>query len=218
MKKFGILAILMVAMAALAAGPSASQTPAKTWICHKADANKYVAVRVAKSQVKGHMRHGDLPVPMASQNRAAAKAYCSSLPLVTPARGGKMLDATLAPAGGNSGGSGTVTIRASVGQQRVCWTLTVNLTQTQLAATGNVMAAHIHGPTPATTVFQGFTLTTAQLSALNASLASTGTATVSGCETNVPKAKIQQLLKSPSSFFVNVHTEKFPNGMLQGTL
>lgn len=218
MKKFGILAILMVAMAALAAGPSASQTPAKTWICHKADANKYVAVRVAKSQVKGHMRHGDVPVPATSQNRAAAKAFCGSLPLITAARGGKMLDANLTPAGGNTVGSGTVTIRASLGQQRVCWTLTVNLTPAQLATTGNVIAAHIHGPTPSTGVFQGFTLTAAQLSALNASLASTGTGTVSGCETNVSKATIQQLLKSPSSFFVNVHTVNFPGGMLQGTL
>jgi CHRD domain len=220
MKKLSIIALLMVVTAALAAGPSASQTPppAKTWICHKADANKYVAIRVAKSQVRGHMRHGDVPVPVASQNRTAARAYCALLPPITPARGGQVLDGTLAPTGGNTVGSGTFTIRASVGQQRVCWTLTVNLTAAELATTGSVILAHIHGPLPATGIFQGFTLTAAQLASLNASLQATGTGTVSGCETNVSKAKIRQILQNPSDFFVNVHTTTFGGGALQGTL
>ena len=220
MKRLGILGIVIVAMAAVAAGPSASQpaAQAKTWICHKADANKYVAIRVAKSQVRGHMRHGDVPVPPASQSRSGAKAYCALLPPITPARGGQVLDGTLAPTGTNTVGSGSFTVRASVGQQRVCWTLTVNLTAGQLATTGTVTLAHIHGPLPATGVFQGFTLTAAQLASLNASLQSTGTGTVSGCETNVSKAKIRQILQNPSDFFVNVHTTLFPNGALQGTV
>jgi hypothetical protein len=216
MKKLSILAILIVATAALAAGPSASQPPpGKRWICHKVNAHKYVAIQVKTKEMKGHLRHGDFVAPV--QNRTAARAFCSTQ-LVTPARGGQKLDATLAPAGTNTVGSGTVTIRASVGQRRVCWTLTVNLTAAELATTGNVTLAHIHGPLPATGVFQGFTLTAAQLSSLNASLTSTGTGAVSGCENNVDRAKIQQILQNPSSFFVNVHTTLFPGGMLQGTL
>ena len=217
MKKLSILGVVIFAMAALAAGPSASQTPpGKTWICHKADANKYVAIQVKTKEMKGHLRHGDVVAP---QNRAAARAHCAALGRpITATRGGQGLDGTLAPTGGNTVGSGTFAIRASVGQQRVCWTLTLNLTAAQLATTGNVTLAHIHGPLPATGVFQGFTLTATQLASLNASLQSTGTGTVSGCETNVSKAKIRQILQSPSSFFVNVHTTLFPNGALQGTL
>jgi hypothetical protein len=219
MRKLTILAVAIVATAVAAAGPTtARNSPAKTWICHKVDTNKWLAIRVAKSTVKGHMRHGDQAVPAGMQNRTEAKAFCASLPLITPTRGGRKLDATLMPTGGNTVGSGDVIVRMKPFQQRVCWRLRLNLTSAQLATTGPVIAAHIHGPLPSTAIFVGFTLTPSTLTSLNANLASRGRATVSGCEMNVDRAKIEQILEDPQDFYVNVHTTTYPGGALQGTL
>jgi hypothetical protein len=219
MKKLILLALVVLGTAVIAAAPStARNSPTNTWICHKVDSNKWVAIRVPEPRAKGHMRHGDQPVPGAMQNRAAAKAYCGSLPLVTPTRGGRKLDAQLTPTGGNTVGSGSVIVRAKPFQQRVCWLLRINLTTAQLATTGPVTAAHIHGPLPSTAIFVGFTLSPTTLATLNASLAARGRATVSGCETNVDRAKIEQILQSPRDFYVNVHTTSFPAGAIQGIL
>jgi CHRD domain len=219
MKKLILLALAVVVTAVIVAAPStARNSPTKTWICHKVDANKWIAVRVPEQKAKGHMRHGDQPVPAAMQNRAAAKSFCGSLPLVTPTRGGRKLDAELRPSGGNTVGSGDVIVRAKPFQQRVCWLLRLRLTTTQLATTGLVTAAHIHGPLPSTAIFVGFTLSPTTLATLNASLAARGRATVSGCEMNVESAKIAQILQSPRDFYVNVHTTSFPAGAIQGTL
>jgi CHRD domain len=219
MKKLILLALAVVGTAVIAAAPStARNSPTKTWICHKVDSNKWVAIRVPAQRAKGHLRHGDQAVPAGMQSRAAAKAYCASLPLVTPTRGGRKLEAELKPSGGNTLGSGEVTVRAKPFQQRVCWLLRVNLSATQLGTTGLVTAAHIHGPLPSTAIFVGFTLSPTTLATLNASLAARGRATVSGCETNVDRAKIDQLLRTPRDFYVNVHTTSFPAGAIQGTL
>ena len=219
MKNLILLALAVVGTAVIAAGPSAARnSPTKTWICHKVDSNKWVAVRVPERRAKGHLRHGDQPVPTGMQSRAAAKAYCASLPLVTPTRGGRKLDAELRPTGGNTVGSGEVTVRAKPFQQRVCWLLRINLTAAQLATTGPVTAAHIHGPLPSTAIFVGFTLSPTTLATLNASLAARGRATASGCEMNVESAKIDQILRGPRDFYVNVHTTSFPAGAIQGTL
>jgi CHRD domain len=219
MKKLILLALVVAVTAVIAAAPStARNSPTKTWICHKVDTNKWVAIRVPENKARGHMRHGDQPVPAAMQSRAAAKAYCGSLPLVTPTRGGRKLDADLRPTGGNTVGSGKVIVRAKPFQQRVCWLMRINLTAAQLATTGPVTAAHIHGPLPSTAIFVGFTLSPTTLATLNASLASKGRATVSGCETNVDRAMIDQILQSPRDFYVNVHSTTFPGGFIQGTL
>jgi CHRD domain len=218
MRRLSILGGIVLVAAALGVATAATQTPTNTWICHTADRQSYVAIRVAKSQVRGHLRHGDVVVPAASQNRAAARAFCRSLPLVTPLRGGQKLDATLTPVAPNTLGSGTAIVRASVTQQRLCWTLRFTMTAKQIEAIGPITAAHIHGPRPATDIVVPFTLSSKTLMELNEVLASGATARARDCQTNVAKATIRAILQNPDRYYVNVHTSTFPGGALQGPL
>jgi CHRD domain len=206
--------LVIAALAVVASFASAADAAAvKPWICHKADENRYVAVRVtSRAQLRGHVRHGDI-VAGVPQTRAAARAFCRGL-AITPTRGGRRFDATLAPVSAALTGSGTFTFRAAQGRETLCWRLTI---QSLASSAGPVTAAHIHGPRPSTDIFIPITLTAAQLTALNASLASGQPATTTGCET-VDRAKVRQLLRNIDDFYVNVHTTAFPGGALQGTL
>jgi hypothetical protein len=206
-----VLAGLVLAAAAAVTATSTAQTT-KRWICHKVDSNKYVAIRVAKSQVKGHLRHGDISAGV-PQSRATARTFCSAQ-TITPTSGGRRTQTTLTPVAPNTAGGGSFTFRAAQGRETLCWTLTI---QNLPSSAGAVTMAHIHGPLPSTAIFIGLTLSPTQLANLNASLTSTGRGTVTGCET-VDRAKIRQLLRNLSDFYVNVHTTVFPNGALQGNL
>jgi hypothetical protein len=211
-RRFLLLAAVVLTAVAASATTNA-QPSTKRWICHKADDNQYVAIRVrSRAQLRGHMRHGDVSAGV-PQTRAAARAFCRAL-TITPTRGGQRNDATLTPVAPNTTGGGSFTFRAAQGRETLCWSLTV---QNLAASAGAVTMAHIHGPLPSTAIFIGFTLSPTQLASLNASLSSTGRASVSGCET-VDRAKVRQLLRNLDDFYVNVHTTTFPNGALQGTL
>ena len=206
-----LAALALTAVAATAT--TNAQLSTKRWICHKADENQYVAIRVrSKAQLRGHMRHGDNSAGV-PQTRATARAFCRAQ-TITPTRGGQRNDATLTPVAPNTTGGGSFTFRAAQGRETLCWSLTV---QNLAAAAGPVTMAHIHGPLPSTAIFIGLTLSPTQLANLNASLSSTGRASVSGCET-VDRAKVRQVLRNLDDFYVNVHTTTFPNGALQGTL
>ncbi len=209
-----LLLLAALALTAVAATATVNAQPStKRWICHKADENKYVAIRVSsRAQLRGHLRHGDISAGV-PQTRATARAFCKAL-TITPARGGRRTDATLTPVAPNTSGGGSFTFRAAQGRETLCWTLTV---QNLAAAAGAVTMAHIHGPLPSTAIFIGLTLSPTQLTTLNASLSSTGRATVSGCET-VERAKVRQLLRNLDDFYVNVHTTAFPDGALQAAL
>jgi CHRD domain len=208
-----LLLAALVLTAVAASATTNAQPSTKLWICHKADENRYVAIRVrSRAQLRGHMRHGDISAGV-PQTRAAARAFCRAL-TITPTRGGQRNDATLTPVAPNTTGSGSFTFRAAQGRETLCWSLTV---QNLAPAAGAVTMAHIHGPLPSTAIFIGLTLSPTQLANLNASLSSTGRASVSGCET-VDRAKVRQLLRNLDDFYVNVHTTTFPNGALQGTL
>lgn len=207
----------MLAAAALVVAASfasaADAAAVKQWICHKADENRYVAVRVtSRAQLRGHVRHGDV-VAGVPQTRTTARSFCRGL-TITPTRGGRRFDATLAPVSAALTGTGSFVFRAAQGRETLCWTLTI---QSLASSAGTVTAAHIHGPRPSTDIFIPITLSATQLSALNTSLAAGQTATASGCET-VDRAKVRQLLRNIDDFYVNVHTTVFPGGALQGTL
>jgi hypothetical protein len=213
-RRLPLATALMLAGVVAATTSTAQTTPPKRWICHKADENRYTAIRVSgRAQLRGHMRHGDISAGV-PQSRAGAKAFCRTL-TITPTRGGRRVDATLTPVAGTGvTGGGSFTVRAVPGRETVCWTLTIS----NLApSAGPVTMAHIHGPRPSTAIFIGLTLSPTQLASLNASLSSTGRATVSGCET-ADRAKVRQLLRNLDDFYVNVHTTTFPNGALEGTL
>lgn len=205
--------LLLLVAATLAVFASAADGAAlKRWICHKADENRYVAIRVSRAELRGHVRHGDVTVGV-PQTRPRARTHCRGL-TITPTSGGQRFAARLSPVSTALTGSGSFAFRAIPGRGTLCWTLTI---QSLASSAGPVTAAHIHGPRPSTDVFVGLTLSPTQLSSLNASLAAGQTARASGCE-SVDRAKVRQLLRDVGDFYVNVHTTAFPNGALQGPL
>src|SRR5688572_6610196 len=136
-----------------------------------------------------------------------AAAVALTLVLATSAlAGGRPLIATLSganevPGPGDPDGTGAARITLNQGQGTVCWSIHVE------DITLPAAAAHIHrGPAGvAGPVVVG-------LSAPDANGDS------SGCATDVDQALIKEIRKSPSQFYVNVHTSDFPTGAVRGQL
>ena len=212
MRRLAIACVLAGSVVVASFASAADAAAVKRWVCHKADENRYVAIRVtSRAQLRGHVRHGDI-VAGVPQTRTTARAFCRGL-TITPTQGGRRFDATLAPVSSALTGSGTFTFRAAQGRETLCWRLTI---QTLAASAGPVTAAHIHGPRPSTDIFIPITLSATQLSAMNTSLAAGQAATATGCE-SVELAKVRQLLRNLDDFYFNVHTTAFPAGALQGS-
>ena len=92
-------------------------------------------------------------------------------------------------------GSRTASVTIRVGLARLCHTLTVS-------GLTNVTAAHIH---------------LVSTGAVVVPLTTPTTGTSSGCGT-VDRALLQQIVRNPAAYYVNVHTPTFPNGQVQGKL
>jgi hypothetical protein len=192
-------------VAGTAACPSVSETPAPTsatptriTICHKtgSDSNPYRRITISSravtnsSSASGKLLRGHM--------RHTGDML---LPGVTPCPSGNTqpgqgvkLSANLQPVQGASG-SGTASITIRVGLARLCHTLTVS-------GLTNVTAAHIH---------------LVSTGAVVVPLTTPTTGTSSGCAT-VEKALLQQIVQNPGAYYVNVHTQTFANGQVQGTL
>jgi hypothetical protein len=105
------------------------------------------------------------------------------------------LTANLQPVPGATTGSGSATVTIRLGTATLCHTLTVS-------GLVDVTAAHIHrGSTGAVVV----------------PLTTPTTGTSSGCGT-VEKALLQEIIRSPGAFYVNVHTLTYSNGQIRGDL
>ena len=188
-----------------AACPSASATPAPTstpatkiTICHKTgtDANPYRRITISSravanpSSASGKLLRGHM--------RHAGDLL---IPGVTPCPSGTQtgqgvkLDANLQPVQGAPGGSGTASLTIRIGLAQLCHTLTVS-------GLTNVTAAHIH---------------LVSTGAIVVPLTTPTTGTSSGCAT-VERSLLQQIVRNPAAYYVNVHTQTFPNGQVQGTL
>ena len=96
-------------------------------------------------------------------------------------------------------GSGFAVITLNVGQQRVCWELTV-------ANIAPAFAAHIHAA-PAG-VNGGIVVP----------LSPPTTGTSSGCALDVDPTLIQAIIDHPELYYVNVHNANFPGGAIRGQL
>ena len=188
-----------------AACPSASATPAPTstpatkiTICHKTgtDANPYRRITISSravanpSSASGKLLRGHM--------RHAGDLL---IPGVTPCPSGTQtgqgvkLDANLQPVQGAPSGSGTASLTIRIGLAQLCHTLTVS-------GLTNVTAAHIH---------------LVSTGAIVVPLTTPTTGTSSGCAT-VERSLLQQIVRNPAAYYVNVHTQTFPNGQVQGTL
>ena len=124
----------------------------------------------------------------------AGSAACPSGNTGGTSRRGAKLTAELGAVSGATG-SGGATLTINVGKGMLCYTLT---------ATGltDVTAAHIQR---------------ASTGAVVVSLTAPVVGSSSGC-VSVEKSLLRQIVSSPASFYVNVHTQAFPNGQIRGNL
>lgn len=102
---------------------------------------------------------------------------------------------------GDPDGAGDALITLNLGQLEICWQLSVS--DIALPAT----SAHIHQAAPGV---RGVIVVT--LSAPDA----TGMAV--GCASGLNRDLLAEILTSPESFYVNVHTTEFPAGAVRGQL
>ena len=196
------LAAITLALAALAltvAGPGVGAAPGKTTICHFTG-KKYVMLTVSKKAVVQHQQHhSDIvdPAVVPQNNRAAARAFCANLPVLTATRGGKGVSTSLTAAGL----AANLSLRLRVGQGDLCYSLTV--TKTPAGALTITSATLTSSSAPTVTLdFSG--LTTTGPSPL----------TVSKCQP-LARATVKALMKNTSAYMVNVQTSA---GNLTGAL
>lgn len=102
---------------------------------------------------------------------------------------------------GDADGAGDALVTINLGQGEICWEVTVR--GIALPAT----ASHIH---KAAAGVRGAIVV--PLSAPN----ETGAA--AGCASDIDRELLQEILTSPASFYVNVHTSEFPAGAVRGQL
>jgi hypothetical protein len=185
---------------AASATPSPTSTPpSKITICHKtgSSTNPYRRITVSSRAVtNANSQSGKV---LRGHMRHAGDLILPGAPACPAGTGkgaqGVKLTATLQPAAPATTGSGTATVTIQLGKEQLCFTLSVS------SLTG-VTAAHIHRGSTGDVVVP---------------LTAPTSGTSSGCVT-VAKALLQEILASPSAFYVNVHTMAFPNGQIRGDL
>lgn len=107
------------------------------------------------------------------------------------------------PNAGDLAATGTAKITVNPGQSRVCWEIDTNGDWS--AGTTSITGAHIHSA-PAG---QNGPVVVALTAVLD------GTST--GCAT-VDRSLADAIRKAPQGYYVNVHTNLFPNGAIRGQL
>jgi hypothetical protein len=186
-----------------AACPSANVTPAPTktpatkmTICHKTGSatNPYRRITISSRAVTnpnspaGKTMRGHM-----GHTGDMLMPGATACPSGTQANQAKLSANLQAVQGATGSGTASVTIR--MGSSELCYTLTVT-------GLTDVTAAHIHRGSTGDVVVP---------------LTAPTSGTASGC-TTVAKALLQEIVRSPGAFYVNVHTLAKPNGHVQGTL
>jgi CHRD domain len=194
------LVLLIAAVAALGVTlTSANATNEQTGrrICHRtgSSTNPYRLLTVSARQLRAHNNHPADIIP-------APRAGCPRTLLAT--NGGRAFNITLTgdvetPAG-DPVGTGTATVRLRAGQGQLCYTVTAeNLG-------GAAVAMHIH---------RGAAGAAGPVVVPMATPGADGKA--AGCAA-VARSLVGQILASPASFYLNVHTAAFPAGAIRGQL
>lgn len=184
------LAGALLTAGAITAAATASSGVPKTTICHLADSHHYVAQTVSNKALKAKIANSDIVGPPVPQNNfKAAKAYCATLPVLTPKHGGRKLSATFTNT--LPGVTANLNVRVRLGQGQLCFNLNV---------TGSTVSAAAITVAP----------TTINLTPLPVAPATSS----SGC-VNVPRTAVKAILKDPSVAAVTVTTAA---GTLNGSL
>jgi hypothetical protein len=104
------------------------------------------------------------------------------------------------PNQGDLDGTGTASLTLNVGQQRVCWDITVD-------GIASPTRGHIHKAPPTTT--GGVVVTFFESDSVD----------LNGCTTTpVDRTLLKDILQNPSAYYVNIHNADFPAGALRGQL
>src|SRR5580765_2702545 len=199
MKRF---MLLMAALAALTVALSSAyartdKTDQARSICHRTGSatRPYVKVRVSAKQLRAHTNHPADIIP------APAGACPKTLLAVN---GGTAFNITLvgeveSPAA-DPVATGTATVRLRAGQGQVCYKIAAS------NLSGPAVASHIHKAAAGAS------------GPVVIPLATPGADGKSGGCVGVARPLVAQVLASPASFYVNVHTAEFPAGAIRGQL
>jgi CHRD domain len=120
-----------------------------------------------------------------------------------PQQGGRPLTTTMngaaeVPGPGDPDGTGTVSITLNPGKGEVCYELAVDKIATANAAHIHIGAVDKAGPPVAT-------------------LTAPAEGTSKGCVA-LDREKVQDIIKNPANYYVNVHNAEFPDGAVRGQL
>ena len=176
------------------------QAPAKVTICHATHSKKNPFRRITVSSravTNTQSQSGNVLRGHARHEGDILMPGTTACPSGSTGQSGQavQLSANLAPVSGAAGsGNATVTIR--VPKSELCFALNVS----NLGSP--VTVAHIHRGSTTNVVVP---------------LLAAPTGTSSGC-VDVEKALLRELVASPGAFYVNVHTDAFPNGQVSGDL
>ena len=148
--------------------PTTAANGKKVWICHRTHSTKnpYVAIRIPAKQLANLNGHGapqmaDLVNPTATatspvpQTRSAAHAFCRSLGLLSPTRGGQSMTGTLTAATGAMVAGSDLSVRLRLGQAQICVSVTITSTTTPASPVTVTAISLTQGTT--TTNLSGFT-------------------------------------------------------------
>jgi hypothetical protein len=182
--------------------PAAEQTPApsntpptRVTICHKtgSQATPYRRITVS-SRAISNPRSTSGRILRGHMGHAGDILLPGNNPCPAGSNQPVRFRANLVPVEGATGG-GTATFTFHVGRSELCYTLSVT-------GLTNVTAAHIHR-------FDGGAIVVP----LNAPTSGSST----GCQT-IDKELLQEIVRTPAAFYVNVHTQTYPDGQVHGRL
>jgi hypothetical protein len=122
-------------------------------------------------------------------------------PFSTVLTGEAEVNAAGDPNQGDLDGMGSATITVNPGQEEVCFELSV-------AGIDAPISAHIH---------EGAAGTNGRIVVGLEPLPPTGDSSSSGC-VSLERQEIIEILRDPSNYYVNVHTDLFPDGAIRGQL
>ena len=145
-----------------------------------------------------------IAIPLAvvlATSAAAQPAAEGGRKYTTELTGEAEVNAAGEPNKGDLDGTGSARVTINVGQQRVCWDMTV-------ADIAQPTRSHIHkGPATTTGGIVISFFETAETADLN------------GCTTTpVNRDLLKDILQNPQDYYVNVHNADFPAGALRGQL